>query len=247
MFFLFKHYEVKSSIRIYNFPPNLLESKSATYLNKLNYNKNRWLLKSREKFNEKSIYLESSPKPLIKNYSELDLFTINTKNNEFLNSIKTDLPQWRASLGLGNSFQNQKFYQSEIFFAPKGASCLSFIPRSNSKIIKKRELWIVNAMSEKIIDTKCLIKFFNENNDEVAREIFPVRSNAANFYKIPNNLTSFDSVLFIEGMAAIPLILDFSLKDIISIEHTHPTPSFFTPNTRTGIGGLLKNLWNDKL
>ena len=74
-----------------------------------------------------------------------------------------------------------------------------------------------------------------------------MRTNAANLYRIPSKFICKDAVLTIKNSAAIPLIMDFSKNDILSIEHTHPSPSFFAPNTRDGIGKNLKRLWNSDL
>ena len=54
-------------------------------------------------------------------------------------------------------------------------------------------------------------------------------------------------VVIIDEMAAIPVILDFLEDRVVGVEHTHPTPSFFTPNTRMGKGRELKKLWKAKL
>ncbi len=243
MFFLFSHYKFKSSVRIYQSPPNNLESSEAKYISHLKINENEWKLEDQFRFGNKPHFIEKKPTPLIENYTNLDLFTIQKNKGNQLNSIKTYLPQWRATLGFGNNINNQKFYQSEIFFAPNFSSCLSFIPAANKVDKNEREIWILNAMNNSFFRTECFISFFNENGEEVNNDTFPVRSNAANLYKMPRELANFDSVITIKNMAAIPIILDLCENEVLSIEHTHPTPSFFSPNTRFNIAGKLKELW----
>tara|TARA_B100000212_G_C27292989_1_gene498110 strand:+ start:40 stop:786 length:747 start_codon:yes stop_codon:yes gene_type:complete len=243
LFFLFSHYKFKSSIRIYEFPPNNLESGKAKYISHLNLADDKWCVRDRFKFEEETFLAEKNPTPLIENYSKLDLYTIQKREGSPLDSINTYLPQWRATLGLGNNLNNQKFYQSEIFFAPDFSSCLSFIPGCNKIDNNEREIWLINATHNSFKSTKCLITFFNNNGEKIMKDSFQVRSNAANFYKLPKDLAKFDSVISIKKMAAIPLILDLSSNEVLSIEHTHPSPSFFSPNTRSNIARKLKTLW----
>ena len=153
------------------------------------------------------------------------------------------MPQWRATLGFGNNLNDLKSYQSELFFAPNLSSCLSFVPGANKIDNIEREIWLINSMHNGLFRTKCSIIFFNDIGEEIKRDNFPVKSNAANLYKIPKELAKYDSVITIKNMAAIPLILDLSENEVLSIEHTHPSPSFFTPNTRFKVSSKLKNLW----
>jgi hypothetical protein len=164
-----------------------------------------------------------------------------------LNKSHTQVPAWRATLGLSSSL-HQTSYQGEMDAFPAEGSLLSFAPLlqfgddiQNYLILMNLEKSPIKRLSEvEIYDAKELKlrgKFLVTSN-----AINPVLLDGLNFG--PRDLP----LIICRGMSGIPLYFSKTFDgSFLSLEHTHPPGSLVIHGQRWVAQKMLKNYWFSKI
>jgi len=162
--------------------------------------------------------------------------------------MKTNLPEWRATIGLESELGGATSFQGEAHAFPTNGSILSFAPFfqkgkdlssyllfisiEKSPSFRNASLFFLDAYGEKIINKK------------------PLVSNHLNIIKLdelgykPSELI----VLTTENIVGIPLFMTtYKNGKELSLEHTHPPASFALHGNRWGLHKELKEIWTKKL
>jgi hypothetical protein len=171
----------------------------------------------------------------------------NSEKLPLLETSKTNLPTWRATLGLSTS-ESQTSYQGEIDAFPSQGSMLTFGPFLQFGLGIKNYLILLN-IENAAISRSAELEIYDAAGLKL-RGRFPINNNTANC--IPLDGLSFDDSdlpLFIcRGMAAIPLYFSSAMEGTyLSLEHTHPPASLVLHGRRWEAQKYLKNRWFAKV
>ena len=164
-----------------------------------------------------------------------------------LDTHLTDVPAWRATLGLSTAFA-QTSYQGELDAFPSTGSLLTFGPFMQFGKGIKNHLILLNLETSPVSRTGEL-----EIYDAAAlklKERFLVGNNACTCISLDGlTFAPSDLPLFIcRNMTAIPLYFSSSMDGaFLSLEHTHPPASLVVHGRRWEAQKLLKNRWFAKV
>jgi hypothetical protein len=156
----------------------------------------------------------------------------------------TEVPAWRAALGLSTNFTLTS-YQGEIDPFPSPGSLLTFCPFLQFDKDISNFLIFMNIEKTPIL-RKSYIEIYNPANPKVLLERFEVSNNSATAISLDSlDFSQEDLPLIIcKDMSGIPLYLS-KLNDgsFMSLEHTHPPASFVIHGNRWGAQKALKSKW----
>lgn len=160
--------------------------------------------------------------------------------------FRTNLPAWRAALGLSTEISSVS-YQGEIDPFPSMGSLLTFNSFMQFGNEIENYLLIANIEKSPIIRTSQL-KIYNSKTMELKSTVV-VKNNNISVVSLDNlGFTQTDLPLIIcKEMSAIPLYFS-KTKDnsLLSLEHTHPPASFAIHGKRWDVQKTLKNKWFSK-
>lgn len=164
-----------------------------------------------------------------------------------LDTAQTNVPAWRATLGLSTS-EAQTSYQGELDAFPPQGSLLTFGPFLQFGEGIKNYLILLNVENSPA-SRSAELEIYDAARFKLKGK-FPVRSNAANSVALDGlGFEPGDLPLFIcRGMAAIPLYFSSAMEGAyLSLEHTHPPASLVVHGRRWEAQKLLKNRWFAKV
>jgi hypothetical protein len=164
-----------------------------------------------------------------------------------LDSARTSLPSWRATLGLSTP-EAQASYQGELDAFPSHGTLLTFGPFLQFGEGIKNHLILLN-LENSPASRSAELEIYDAARLKL-RGRFPVINNAAN--SIPLDGLGFepgDLPLFIcRGMASIPLYFSsYGDGAYLSLEHTHPPASLVVHGRRWEAQKILKTRWFAKV
>jgi hypothetical protein len=160
-----------------------------------------------------------------------------------LDSLRTNMPAWRASLGLSTEF-SQTSYQGELDPFPPQGSLLTFGPFLQYGSDVENYLILLNLENSRTYRHADL-EVYNANGATFLKS-FQIRNIESNI--IPLNGLGFqpgDLPMFIcRNMSGIPLYFSRTVDGIyLSLEHTHPPASFVVLGKRSEAQKILKKYW----
>jgi len=161
--------------------------------------------------------------------------------------MQTNLPEWRASIGLENKLGGSTSFQGEAFAFPPNGSLLSFAPFLQHGNDLCSYLIFINIEKSPLFRNTSLF-FLNGRGDKIIAKK-PIISNHLNVIKLddlgydPKDLI----ILFTENIVGIPLFMTAYKKGKeLSLEHTHPPASFAIHGDRWGLHKKIKKIWTEK-
>ena len=162
--------------------------------------------------------------------------------------MKTNMPEWRATLGLESKLGGTTSFQGEAHAFPANGSILSFAPFfQQGKDLSSYLLFISIEKSPVFRNTSLF--FLDACGDKIMKKK-PLITNHLNVIKLdelgykPSELI----VLKTENIVGIPLFMTAYKKGKeLSLEHTHPPASFALHGNRWGLHKELKEIWATKL
>jgi len=161
--------------------------------------------------------------------------------------MQTNLPEWRASIGLESKLGGCTSFQGEAFAFPPNGSLLSFAPFLQHGDSLCSYLIFINVEKSPLFRNTSLF-FLNSNGDKIMAKK-SITSNHLNVIKLDElNYNSSDLIiLFTENIIGIPLFMTAYKKGKeLSLEHTHPPASFAIHGDRWGLHKRLKTIWSKK-
>jgi len=164
-----------------------------------------------------------------------------------LDSIRTSMPNSRATLGLKSEFA-QTSYQGEIDPFPAQASLLTFSPFLQFGDDIENYVLLMN-LEKKPENRQVEVEIYETSNKQI-KKVQSVFSNKINIISLDD--MGFDNnslpAIICRGMASIPLYFSSYKKGVLlSLEHTHPPASLVLHGNRFGIQKMLKEFWFSKL
>tara|TARA_B100000795_G_scaffold254328_1_gene225144 strand:- start:581 stop:1384 length:804 start_codon:yes stop_codon:yes gene_type:complete len=162
--------------------------------------------------------------------------------------MQTNLPEWRASIGLESSLGGKTSFQGEGYAFPSNGSLLSFSPFLQHGAHLTNYLLFISI--EKLPTfRKTKLYFLKASGDKINAEV-PVISNHINIINLDN--FGYDAkdmmVLMTKDIVGIPLFMTSYKSGVeLSMEHTHPPASFAIHGNRWSLHKELKNIWAKKL
>ena len=246
MFFAFNHPKFDCRLTLFDFPSFDIESPPAKYYScfTYSYEKLTWNISHGGDIGHSTIDFHHSPiGNLPINSYPLYIYCLkrDIASKSSLSSLHTELPAWRSTLSFDSLSHSYGSFQSEIVLFPNKGSCFSCIPRLTNAV--KREIWLIHAsLATSSRTVRAFVTSFSESgniNEEIS---LPTYDNCATKLDIPTHMFGHDLMLRIPDKSSIPIIIDSS-ETSISVEHTHPLPSFFPPPQRFGISSAIKKLW----
>lgn len=242
---------------LYNFPPNNWEdrSKVTRYVNLTWAQDGAWHSMTlgdltfgamhtytREDF---SAYVSDDVLPLL---SLSSIPFSETSQSLAWSMHSTNMPNWRATLGLVSPFTSTS-YQGELDPFPTPGSLLTFAPFIQFGPEVENYMLLLNL--EKNPQTRIsTVEIYNGAKPDLALGSFEVCNNAISSIRLdglgldPENLP----VIICKGMSGIPLFFSKTANgDHLSLEHTHPPASFVIHGKRWDAQKILKNQWFAKL
>lgn len=160
---------------------------------------------------------------------------------------KTNVPAWRATLGLKTDLASTS-YQGEIDPFPATGSLLTFPPFMQFGEDVENYLIFLN-LEAKAVDRSGLVEIYNSAAPDQLCGSFEVRSNSATAIHLDGlGLESDDlPVLICRQMSGIPLYLSRTQNgSFLTLEHTHPPASYVIHGKRWEAQKILKILWFSK-
>ena len=162
--------------------------------------------------------------------------------------MKTNMPEWRATLGLESKLGGTTSFQGEAHAFPANGSILSFAPFfQQGKDLSSYLLFISIEKSPVFRNTSLF--FLDAYGDKIMKKK-PLITNHLNVIKLdeldynPSDLI----ILFTEDIIGIPLFMTaYKNGKELSLEHTHPPASFALHGNRWGLHKELKEIWATKL
>tara|TARA_B100000767_G_C19682613_1_gene500283 strand:- start:25 stop:831 length:807 start_codon:yes stop_codon:yes gene_type:complete len=162
--------------------------------------------------------------------------------------MKTNMPEWRATIGLESELGGATSFQGEAHAFPSNGSILSFAPFlqqgkdlssyllfisiEKSPLFRHTTLFFLDAYGKKIMIKKPII----------SNHLSTVKLDEIGYR--PSELI----VLTTENIVGIPLFMTAYKKGKeLSLEHTHPPASFALHGNRWGLHKELKEIWTKKL
>ena len=247
MFFAFNHPKFDCRLTLFDFPSFGIESPPAKYYSCFTYSSKKftWDLSHSGDISSSPIDFHHSPiGNLPINSYPLYIYCLkrDIASKTSVSSLHTELPAWRSTLSFNSLSQSYGSFQSEIVLFPNKGSCFSCIPRLTTAV--KREIWLIHASLETCSRAEqATVTAFDASgviNEEIT---LPTYDNCATKLDIPAHMFGYDLMLRISDKSSIPILIDSS-ETAISVEHTHPLPSFFPPSQRFGISTSIKKLWS---
>ena len=171
--------------------------------------------------------------------------------SEFLpddTDMQTNLPEWRASLGLESTLGANTSFQGEGYAFPRNGSLLSFSPFLQYGSDLSNYLLFINI--EKLPTfRKSKLYFLKASGNKIYAEV-SVISNHINIINLDN--LGYDDkdlmVMMTKDIVGIPLFMTSYKNGLeLSLEHTHPPASFAIHGNRFALHKELKQLWAKKL
>lgn len=160
----------------------------------------------------------------------------------------TQLPAWRATVGLETSESSTSF-QGEIMVFPSHGSLLSFVPLIQYGSEVENYLIFLNLESSPI-KRKSFLEFYIPSERCKLINKFIVYSNSINIINLKDMNIRADQLLVIacKGMSGIPLIFSKTQDGkFVSLEHTHPPASLVVHGDRNELQKRLKKIWFSRL
>lgn len=157
--------------------------------------------------------------------------------------FRTNLPAWRATLGLSTEVSSVS-YQGEIDPFPATGSLLTFNSFMQFGDNIENYLLIANIEKSPIIKNSQL-RIYNSKTMEL-KTTAVVKSNNISVIPLDDlGFTQTDLPLIIcKEMSAIPLYFSKTNDNsLLSLEHTHPPASFAIHGKRWDVQKILKNKW----
>lgn len=160
--------------------------------------------------------------------------------------FRTNLPAWRATLGLSTEISSVS-YQGEIDPFPSMGSLLTFNSFMQFGNDIENHLLIANIEKSPLIRDSQL-RIYNSKTMEL-KNTTVVKSNSVSVIPLNNlGFTQNDLPLIIcKEMSGIPLYLSKTTDNsLLSLEHTHPPASLAIHGNRWGVQKILKDKWFSK-
>ncbi len=161
-------------------------------------------------------------------------------------ATRTNVPAWRAALGLSTAHASTSF-QGEIDPFPAPGSLLTFGPFIQFGEEIENYLILMNIENSPIARTAQVEIYDAEKT--VLKGRFELRNNDATIIALDSlGFSPTDLPLIIcRGMSAIPLYFSkTSDGSFLSLEHTHPPASYVILGKRWEAQKILKNIWFSK-
>ena len=161
--------------------------------------------------------------------------------------MQTNLPEWRASIGLESKLGGSTSFQGEGYAFPTNGSLLSFAPfLQHGKDLSSYLIFISIEKSPLFRNTSLF--FLNTHGNKIKIKK-PITSNHLNIIKLdgldydPTDLI----ILVTKNIVGIPLfVTTYKKGKELSLEHTHPPASFAIHGDRWGLHRELKKIWAEK-
>lgn len=247
MFFAFNHPQLNCRLTLFNYPSFSIESKPAKYWSSFTYSdqSHSWVFANTDEFRQSFIEFDHECINIsATNSYPLTMYCLSRHPSDryMPSSLHTQLPAWRSTLSFLYHEHCSGSFQSEMVLFPSTGSCFSCVPRITSE--SRREIWLIHASSVcSNSPSPVIVTSFLNSGAVNAQFNLPTFDNCATKLDIPENLFTTDIMLQVLDKSSIPIILDRSDYSI-SVEHTHPLPSFFPPLHRQGISTHIKKLWS---
>jgi hypothetical protein len=164
-----------------------------------------------------------------------------------LDTVQTNVPAWRATLGISTP-KAQTSYQGELDAFPPQGSLLTFGPFLQFGQSVTNHLILLNIENSPA-GRLAKLEIYDAAGLKPRGE-FSLCNNAANI--IPLDGLGFEPrdlpLLICRGMASIPLYLSSAMDGAyLSLEHTHPPASLVVHGRRWEAQKLLKKRWFTKV
>ena len=162
--------------------------------------------------------------------------------------MQTNLPEWRASIGLKSNLGGNTSFQGEGYAFPSNGSLLSFSPFMQYGEHLSNYLLFLSI--EKLpFFRKTKLYFLKASGNKINGQV-SVISNHINIINLDN--FGYDDkdmmVLMTKDIVGIPLFMTLYKSGVeLSMEHTHPPASFAIHGNRWALHKELKNIWAKKL